>query len=161
MQNKLAPVNTILWKNLSQREATKYNTDEVSHISLTNYNNGKLSLCQSQFVHNGLFYLIDFKAFFLISLLQCNCIVVMQALLFTYEKRMFFWFWNNLFKNLISPCIVIVYRLQQQFNSCFDDWFTFWFKEKEKKNPCKTCFPWVCHYTRNIEVFFLEIEWIK
>lgn len=86
----LAPVDTILWKFFSKRgyKATKNDTDEISHIiSLTKYNNGKLSRCQRsmrlyKFVHNGLFHVIEFKAFsnFLVTMQLYCC----QALLFTY-----------------------------------------------------------------------------
>lgn len=87
----LAPVYTVLWKFFSNRGYRGW-YNEVSHIiSLTNYINGKLSLCQGQWAFTslqcsyfGLFYLIEFKAFsdfFVIVTMQLYCC---QALLFTY-----------------------------------------------------------------------------
>lgn len=113
----LAPVYTILWKFFSNRGYKGW-YNEVSHIiSLTNYINGKLSLCQGQWAFTslqcsyfGLFYLIEFKAFS-----DFNAIVLLSGIIvYLLKKYIFYCFWNNLFDNLTSSCIVIVYRSEQQ-----------------------------------------------
>lgn len=102
--------------------------------------------------------LSDWIQSFFWFLCYCNNAIVLLSGIIVYllKKYIFYCFWNNLFDNLTSSCIVIVYRSEQQIKFWWLVEFLIWKKEGTK--TCTTCFPQMCHYTRNFEVFFLKLN---
>lgn len=86
--------------------------------------------------------LSDWIQSFFWFLCYCNNAIVLLSGIIVYllKKYIFYCFWNNLFDNLTSSCIVIVYRSEQQIK--------FWWLVE-------------CVITlETLKFFFLEIEWI-
>lgn len=93
--------------------------------------------------------LSDWIQSFFWFLCYCNNAIVLLSGIIVYllKKYIFYCFWNNFFDNLISSCIVIVYRSDLMTGWIFD-------LKKRRNKTCTTCFLQMCHYTRNFEVFF-------
>lgn len=98
--------------------------------------------------------LSDWIQSFIWFLCYCNNAIVLLSGIIVYllKKYIFYCFWNNLFDNLTSSCIVIVYRSEQQIKFW---WLVeFLILKKRRNKTCTTCFLQMCHCTRNFEVFF-------
>lgn len=102
--------------NSSQIEATKddtmrFHTSSLSPtISMGNYHCARFAM----FIFWSV--LSDWIQSFFWFLCYCNNAIVLLSGIIVYllKKYIFYCFWNNLFDNLTSSCIVIVYRSEQQ-----------------------------------------------
>lgn len=148
--------------NSSQIEATKddtmrFHTSSLSPtISMGNYHCARVSelspVCNVRI-------LVCFICFFWF-LCYCNNAIVLLSGIIVYllKKYIFYCFWNNLFDNLTSSCIVIVYRSEQQIKFWWLVEFLIWKKEGTKPAQLVFC---KCVITQEtLKFFFLEIEWI-
>lgn len=104
--------------------------------------------------------LSDWIQSFFWFLCYCNNAIVLLSGIIVYllKKYIFYCFWNNLFDNLTSSCIVIVYRSEQQVKFWWLVEFLIWKKEGTK--PAQLVFRKCVITQETLKFFFLEIEWI-
>lgn len=104
--------------------------------------------------------LSDWIQSFFWFLCYCNNAIVLLSGIIVYllKKYIFYCFWNNLFDNLTSSCIVIVYRSEQQIKFW---WLVeFLIYKKEGTKPAQLVFCKCVITQETLKFFFLEIEWI-
>lgn len=102
--------------------------------------------------------LSDWIQSFFWFLCYCNNAIVLLSGIIVYllKKYIFYCFWNNLFDNLTSSCIVIVYRSEQQIKFW---WLVeFLIYKKEGTKPAQLVFRIYVITLETLKFFFLKLN---